>query len=218
MFIYIMYIRSMELPKIRIKYNRFLDPIFTFYCKNNPELKERGWNDWIPPEKEKILERVKNYKEEWTKYENIILSKICNLLSLNFKRNIIDAHIVSGNSRQFSDPIVIKSGFSPDEFVDVLTHELLHVLFQDNIDIFPTKILDEMFPDESKTAKNHIITHAVLKFLYIDTLKESNRLERNILNSKKHSSSDYTRAWEIVEEKGYRELVADLKKRYHSLT
>lgn len=55
---------EMNLPKIRIKYNRFLDPIFTFYCKNNPELKERGWNDWIPPEKEKVLERAKNYNEE----------------------------------------------------------------------------------------------------------------------------------------------------------
>lgn len=206
------------MPKIRIKYNRFLDPIFTFYCKNNPELKERGWNDWIPPEKEKVLERVKNYKEEWAKYENVILSRMCEILGLDFKRNIIDVHIVSGNSRQFSNPIIIKSGFSPDEFVDVLTHELIHVLFQDNIDIFPTKILDEMFLNESKTTKNHIITHAVLKFIYLDILRDFSRLERNILNSKKHSSSDYARAWEIVEEKGYLELIEDLKKRYHSLT
>ncbi|MBU6431035.1 MAG: hypothetical protein KGJ58_00090 [Patescibacteria group bacterium] len=208
---------EMNLPKIRIKYNRFLDPIFTFYCKNNPELKKQGWNDWIPPEKEKVLERVKNYNEEWIKYENKILSKICEILGLNFERNIIDVHIVSGNPRQFSNPIIIKSGFSPDEFVDVLTHELLHVLFQDNIDIFPIKILNEMFQDESKTTKNHIITHAVLKFLYLDILKDRERLERNILNSKKHNSSDYTRAWEIVEEKGYREVIDDLKKRYHSL-
>lgn len=205
------------MPKIRIKYNRFLDPIFIFYCKNNPELKKQGWNDWIPPEKEKVLERVKKYKEEWSKYENRIIYEMCNILGLNFERNIIDVHIVSGNSRQFSNPIVIKSGFEPDEFVDVLTHELLHVLFQDNIDIFPTQILDEMFPDESKTTKNHIITHAVLKFLYLDILKDRGRLERNIFNSKRHSSFDYTRAWEIVEEKGYREIINDLKKRYHSL-
>lgn len=206
------------MPKIRIKYNRFLDPIFTFYCKNNPELKERGWNDWIPPEKEEVFKRVKNYKAEWAKYENNILSKMCEISGLNFKRNIIDVHIVSGNSRPFSNPIVIKSGFSPDEFVDVLTHELLHTFFQDNIDIFPTKILDEMFPNESRTTKNHIITHAVLKYIYLDILRDPSRLERNILNSKKHSSSDYARAWDIVEDRGYRELIADLKKRYHSLT
>lgn len=202
----------MELPKIRIKYNRFLDPIFIFYCKNNQELKDSGWNDWLLPEKEKVLERVKRYKEEWTKYEKKILEGICGLLDLNFERNIIDVHIVSGNPRQFSNPIIIKSGFNPDEFVDILTHELIHVLFQDNINIFPTKILDEMFLDESATSKNHILTHSVLKFIYLEILKDKSRLERNILNSKKHSSYDYTRAWEIVEEKGYRELIVDLKK------
>ncbi len=207
----------MELPKIRIKYNRFLDPIFTFYCKNNPELKERGWNDWIPPEKEKILERVKKYEGEWVKYESVILSGICDILNLNFERNIIDVHIVSGNPRQFSNPIVIKSGFEPDEFVDILTHELIHVLFQDNIDIFPAQILDEMFSNETKAVKNHVLTHATLKFIYLDILADFSRLQRNILNSKKHSSPDYTRAWEIVENSGYQELIENLKKRYRSL-
>ncbi len=207
----------MNLPKIIIKYNRFLDPIFIFYCKNNPELKEKGWNDWIPPNKKEILKRIKKYKEEWAKYENVILYGVCDILGFNFKRNIIDVHIVSGNSRQFSDPIIIKSGFSPDEFVDILTHELLHLLFQDNVDIFPTSILNAIFSDESRTVKNHILTYAVLKFLYIDILHDTRRLERNILNSKRHGSPDYIRAWEIVENKDYREIITDLKKRCHSL-
>lgn len=196
------------IPKIRIKYNRFLDPIFKAYIKSIPR-----WKDWVEPTEAEVKERVKKYKEEWVKYEHIIIPQICAILNLDFKRNIIDAHIVSGNPRQFSDPIVIKSSFSPDEFVDVLIHELLHVLFQDNIDIFPVSILEDIFPGESKTTKNHIITYATLKFLYLDVLRDNSRLERNILNSKKHSTSDYIRAWNIVDNKGYMEIITDFKKK-----
>lgn len=204
---------NVKIPEIIIKYNRFLDPIFIFYCKNNPELKARGWNDWVPPGKEKVLERVENYKKEWAKYGDKILAEMCNVLGLNFKRNIIDVHIVSGNPRQFSDPLIMKSGFAPNEFVDSFTHELLHVLFQDNIDIFPVSILESMFPGESTTTKNHCITYAVLKFLYLDILHDNDKLERNIIRSKKHSSSDYTRAWKIVEKNGYQKIIDDFKNR-----
>lgn len=194
-----------NIPKIIIKYNRFLDPIFIAYVKSIPK-----WKDWTPPEKEVVLKRIKNYREEWKKYEKEILDGMSDVLKMDFKRNIIDVHIVSGNPRQFSRPIIIKSGLSLDEFVDTLTHELIHVLFQDNNDIFPVKILSNMFPDESELARNHIITHSVLKHIYINILKDETRLEKNITRSKDHGTNDYSRAWEIVEERGYRELIEGL--------
>ena len=203
-----------NIPKIIIKYNRFLDPIFIFYCKNNPELKKHGWNDWIPPEKEKILERVKNYKEEWGKQGIQVLQEMCGILNLNFQRNVIDVHIVSGNPRGFSEPIIIKSGFSPEEFVDTLSHELIHVLFQDNIEKVPVSILSEMFPQESQLTRNHIITHSVLKYIYLEVLKGEPRLNKNIKKSSDASGSDYSHAWEIVEKRGYRELIDEFKNKY----
>ena len=202
---------NMQIPKIQIKYARFLDPASVFYCKNNPDLKSSGWNDWTPPAKDKVLERIENYKKEWSKYEKIILKAICDILEMNFKQNIIDVYIVSGNPRQFSDPIIIKSGFSPNEFVDTLTHELIHKLFQNNVDIFPWKILPKMFPSESNLTRNHIITYAVLKYIYLDVLNEPHRLERNLQNSKKHRTDDYTKAWKIVEKRDYIELINQLK-------
>ncbi|MDP3958144.1 MAG: hypothetical protein Q8Q36_01605, partial [bacterium] len=56
-----------KLPRITIKYSKLLDPIFIFYCKNNQDLKARGWNDWIPPTREEIMKRISGYRQEWRK-------------------------------------------------------------------------------------------------------------------------------------------------------
>ena len=198
-----------RMPKIRIKYNRFLDPIFKAYIKSNPK-----WKDWVEPTEIEVKERVKKYKEEWAKYEKKIIEGICEALGLNFSQNIIDVHIVSGNDRQFSNPVVIKSGLKPDEFIESLSHELIHRLFSDNVqNVVAGKIFLEMFPDENELARNHIITHAVLKFIYLDVLKEKERLAKNIERSSKSSFPEYPRAWKIVEEKGYRELINYFKER-----
>ena len=197
------------MPIIRIKYNRFLDPIFKAYIKSNPK-----WKDWVEPTETEAKERVKKYKEEWAKYENKILDGICKSLGLNFSQNIIDVRIVSGNDRQFSNPVVIKSGFEPDEFIESLSHELIHRLFSDNVqNVVAGKIFLEMFPDKNELARNHIITYATLKFIYLDILKEKERLAKNIERSSKSSFPKYSRAWKIVEEKGYGELINDFKER-----
>ncbi len=112
------------MPKILIEYNRFLDPIFIAFIQSQPQ-----WKDWKPAPLEEVLEKVEEYKNEWEKYGPKILNALCEVTSLSFNREVIDVYIVSGNPRQFSNPVVIKSGFSPSEFVDVLTHELIHRLF-----------------------------------------------------------------------------------------
>lgn len=200
-------------PKIIIKHGRLIDPVFIFYCQNNKDFKERGWNNWEPPEKAELKKRISAYKEAWGKYEKEILEGICNILNLRFKRRIIEVYIVSGNPRQMSDPLIIKSGFKPDEFVDVLTHELIHKLFEHNGKKFPFSILEEMFPGETNTVRNHVITFAVLKYIYLDILKDKKRLERHLENSNKHRTSDYSKAWQIVEEKGYIKLIEKLKSK-----
>jgi len=184
-----------RMPKIVIKYGKLLDPIFIFYCKNSPDLKARGWNDWVPPTQEEISKRIDNYKKEWSKYELKIVKGICGVLDLKFKQNIITVYIVSGNSRQLSEPIVIKSGFSPDEFIDSLTHELIHALFADNGANISISILEEMFPNETSTVRNHVVVHAVLKYIYLDILKDEKRLERNKENSRNSRIEKYMRTY-----------------------
>ncbi|MBU4224021.1 hypothetical protein KJ934_02270 [Patescibacteria group bacterium] len=196
---------AVKIPKIIIEYNRFLDPIFINYVKSNPE-----WENYPIPEKENVLERVENYKKEWTKYEQRILLGLCDITGLEFNRDVIDVYIVSVNPRQFSNPIIIKSGFSPDEFVDTLTHELIHRLLVLN-KIKKEIIVDNKYFTESEIIKNHIIVHALLKYIYLDILKDNSRLEKNILRSKNHGTNEYTRAWEIVEQEGYKNLIKGFK-------
>ena len=90
------------------------------------------------------------------------------------------------------------------------------LLFSDNIqNVVAGKIFLEMFPNENELIRNHIITHSVLKFIYLDLLKDKEQLEINIEKSSKSSFPEYKRAWEIVEEMGYKELIAEFKNHYH---
>lgn len=202
----------MKIPKVVISYSRFLDPIFTFYCKNNPDLKKLGWNDWIPPSAKEVKERVSMYQEEWQKSGNKILKAICDITGLYFKRDVIDVHIVSGNPRQFSHPIIIKIGFTPMEFIATLTHELLHRLFAINEieKIVPAKLLKK-YAGETKPTQNHILVFAVMKEILSKILPDKEILGWLKELGNKHSTIDYQRAWEIVESTGHRELISQFR-------
>jgi hypothetical protein len=189
------------MPEILIEYNRFLDPVFIAYIKSQSRFK-----DWEVPSIEEVLARIQNYKNEWDKEGNLILESLCQVTNLNFNRNAIDVYIVSGNPRTFSNPIVIKSGFDPSEFVDTLTHELIHRLFTLS-KVKKDKMFSSKYENETDIVKNHILLHAILKYIYLDILKDTGRLDKNIGRSKRHSTNEYSRAWEIVEIEGYKELI-----------
>lgn len=194
-------------PKLNIKYSKALDLIVLDYVKNIPKYK-----DWVPPTKEEVLEKVKEFNEVWNKNSNKILKAICKSLNLYFPQNIIDVYIVSGIPRCFSDPIVIKSRFTPEEFIDTLCHELIHKLLGQNKKNVKKKIVQGFAPEESETTKNHVLIYAVLKHIYLDILKEPSRLDGNIKTSSEHFNDDYTKAWKIVDETGYNKILSEFRK------
>ena len=186
------------LPEIRIKYGSFLDEVFksALTLHNYP----------VPDEtKNKIFKFI----EAWQAKEEITLRSICNFLQLDFRQNIIDVYIV-GRGKTFSDPMVISGHFDPDEFTDILTHELIHRLLTDNIQGRKNKLLEYLkqnFYTEERLTRNHILVHAISKFVYLEILKEPARLNRDIQNCADNSA--YKRSWEIVEQKGYRQLISE---------
>jgi hypothetical protein len=196
------------LPRIDIKYARFLDPMFKAYV-----LADSRWKDVVVPTEDEVKERIARYREEWERVGPQMLQGVCDVLGLRFDRPVMDVYIVSLNPRSFSDPVVLKSGYDPREFPSVLVHELIHRLFTINIDrVYPT-IFSDLFPKETPTTQNHVVLHAVLKHVYLDVLHDGSLLSEHIARSKKHPTSDYSRAWEIVEERGHTEVIEEFKNR-----
>ena len=113
-----------------------------------------------------------------------------------------------------SHPLIIKSGYPPDKFVDVLIHELIHRLIDSNgLGRIAYKV-KKKYVNESGFVKAHIIIHAILKYIYLDILKQPYWLNRSLLSLKKHRTDEYSRAWEIVEQDGYRKIISDFKSKY----
>lgn len=196
-------------PTINIKYARFLDPVFTSYVKNDTR-----WRDVEVPSEEVVRERVAGYREIWEKVGEKILAGMCGVLDLQFDRPVIDVYVVGLNPRPFSDPIVLKSGYEAVEFPAVLAHELMHRLFSINIDKVYKEIFSDMFPGEPATTQSHVVVHAVLMYLMRDVLHDEALLTANIERSKKHPTSEYSRAWDIVHECGYQKLINEFKEKY----
>lgn len=191
----------MSNPKISIQYNKFLDPIFIGYIQAQPQ-----WKEWIPPSREVVQSNIKAYRKEWEKYGAKVVAAMQEVTGLAFSRTEIDVHIVSGNPRPFSSPLVLKSTYTAIDFVNMLTHELIHCLFRDNEVALKNR---HRFPHENEVVQNHIILHAVLKYIYLDILKEPARLAADI-EFTKNSKLGYDVAWKIVEEGDYREFISYL--------
>ncbi len=198
----------MKFPEIKIFYSRLVDPFFIGY---NKQYKKNGWDKWVAPSQEEILTKTKELRKLWKEKEVEILTAIYEVTGLQFRRNMIDVHIISGSPRDMSRPLIISSHKPKEDFIGTLTHELIHKLFSDNK--INKSFFTKMFPEETINTQNHIIVHAILKYLYIDILKNEEKLKNNLEKSKKHPNSDYSKAWEIVEEKGYLNLIEKFKKK-----
>lgn len=210
-----------ELPTIRIKdawllrenTSNHLDEIWRKDTDkpiaNNPE-----YDKWL-------TKRVASYQKAWKPFEQKVLLGMTETLELTFRQNIIDVNIAPWFNA-FSDPMVIGVVQEPDVFIDTLTHELLHRLLTDNTAIpHETQLLSEwerLFGKQhSFTALVHIPVHAVHKAIYLDVLKQPERLERDIANNKKYRATDYVAAWDYVEKHGYKEIIEKLHKSYEKL-
>lgn len=192
------------IPKINIEYNKFLDPIFTAWIRSHDE-----WKDWIPPTKEIVDNRVDVLTNAWIKYEKKVLNAISDVTGLQYKRNEIDVYIVSGNLRTFSRPIVMKSGYSPDFFVNVLIHELIHCIYSDNKKLIGKAL---HYPHENHNVSVHVYLNAILKYIFIDVLNEPERLHLDISKVSK-SKLGYDIAWDIVEKSNYKALIEEFKSK-----
>jgi hypothetical protein len=197
-----------NLPKIRIQFGNLL---YNTLSKDVFDLKSKE-HDLTFPEAEDVKSRVEEYKRAWEEKEPMLLKAMTQVLEIDFFQNAIDVY-VAPFMPVLSDPLIINTRREPDSFVDGLSHELLHRLLDDSVQEIPYgKILNKLFPEENQMVRNHVIIFSVLKYLFLDILKEPYRLERKINFHQK--SPHYKRAWEIVEADDYKALIEKFKSSY----
>lgn len=175
----------------------------------------------LPPD-DYYAEKVKTYQKAWGSYDHKILAGMTSIMNLSFRQNIVDVYVAPW-FYAFSEPMVIGVIFTPDEFVDALTHELIHRLLSDNTtvpnELFLIPHWEKLFGEQdSMKTLVHIPVHAIHKAIYLDILKEPERLERDIQKDRKSGNKAYIASWDYVEEQSYKEIISKLKKCYHELS
>lgn len=206
--------QSFQSPEIIIKYSPQLDQIFLGYTKGYSQHKEK-WQVWEPWSREEVEKHIEAYRAEWEKYNIQILKKICDVTGLNFKKNIIPVYIVITSFRNFADPIVIRATETPEKFVAILAHELIHELcpwsedggVSDSVNF---RIIKEIFPDEDN---NVVIAHCFVYAVLETIFKEIPNGEKLWDITKEQASSDthYHRALQIVLEGGSSKVIEKFK-------
>jgi len=180
------------MTKIIIQHGKLLEPFFNFYVKNSPDVKGSGWKEWIPPEKEKVDEKIQAYKNIWIKYEEKIIGGICSALDLSFDRDIIDVFVVAGINRDMSNPIIISSHKGTKNFVVSLTHELTHRLLASNKNSFKIDNSFLLIKGNTDTINSHILIFSVLRKIFENEPEMFKIIAPN-------KSEDYIKAYELSE-------------------
>lgn len=173
---------------------------------------------------DELEQRADDYRRAWKKYEGQVLTGLQKIYDLSFRLKMINVAIAPWTvGAGISFPLIIDSKSEPDEFVDVLAHELIHILLTDNNILTVMNIksrnrlkFGELFGTEhSDLTLVHIAVHAGLKKLYLDILNDPKRLERDVEHCKK--SPDYKKAWDYVEKNNYEEILKKIRNRYKEI-
>ena len=144
-----------------------------------------------------------------------ILKELSVISGLKWKKESIICYVV-GKCIPFSDPLTIKiyKEYSPNYFIDVLTHELIHRLFTQSENMRKSKKAWSYFHRKYKNEKFntiiHIPVHAIHAHIILKYFGEK-RLKREI-ESLSHLP-DYKKAWDVVRGEGCQNIIKEFNKR-----
>jgi len=160
--------------------------------------------------------RIVGYRKKWDEYEARILDGMYAATGLKFRSSIIEVYITNKLKGTFSAPLHIPNRYAPDEFVGVLAHELCHRLITRNdkrLDV--AEIWRGLFSyEDNGLVRNHIFVHALMQFIYLDVLNDSVRLTKEIESCARYPL--YKKAWDHVQERGYKNILSQLRSYYES--
>jgi hypothetical protein len=184
-----------KVPLINIRRGKLLEPFLQAYVSANyPNLEL--------PDDAATEEAVTRYRAAWNQEGHLFFEFLETVPGLEFERNTIDCFIVPATPRDMSAPLVVRSRYAGPEFVDVLAHELLHILLTDRDVHVPKE-----FAREEPGVRNHIFVFAALDEIYRSHFKDAARLESMRKKSLTPGNESYARAWRLVDETGAERLL-----------
>lgn len=195
-------------PRIEFVYSDIYDEIW-----------EQWWYDygWAKrtgkpyPKPKHTISYIRQINPTWRRQEKKITKEIAKVTGFGWKRSKITCYVVGG-CRPFSDPLTLRPYKNPNDFVDLLTHELIHEIFSQNKNSKryrrAERYVERKYKNESERTRDHILLHAVHAQIYIDLFGEE-RMKRDMALVK--SFKDYRRSWGIVTRDGYKNLINKMK-------
>ena len=165
---------------------------------------------------------INNLKLEWKKHSEGVLNYMEEISGLKWRNAEIDCFVVKISPfYSISYPLTIPIQFeadnqvytlSQDRYIDMLIHELIHILFVQNEIItnnYFGYLLKKKYSDEEFNAAIHVPVHAMYKKILLCFFNEA-RLATDIKMSDYYP--DYKRAWDIVMKEGEDKILEEMKR------
>ena len=164
------------------------------------------------PSPEAVIKFTGQAGKYWRKYEKPVLAEIAQVAGLKWQAREIKVYIV-GRAIPFSSPLTVRVYRSLNNFVDTLTHELIHQIFFQN-----EKKLRRVWPYFLKKYKlsgralGHTPLYAIHEHIY-RRLFSVVRLRKDQAAALTYNLPAYVRAWETVQKVGYKKLIKEFRAR-----
>ncbi len=183
------------MTQIIIRYNKILDEITKAHALTLPKHAERASQE---TDMNEVSKKIGQYIEAGTPIKEKVVEAIEKMAKRPFPYSVVNVNMVWIVHRTEAQAMIFPVSLSVDEFIILLTRELMHLSWP-----LYTAEFEEKYKNETPIVRDHIIIHAMLQHLWCDVLKRPDYLEMSKARSDRHSTDDYTKAWEIVEKEGY---------------
>ncbi len=166
---------------------------------------------------EDYLKKVKNI---WKSKEKQVLNSCEKITSLKWKKKEISVYVIKRSSiMPISDPLTIPIQFeseegifslSPERFVDMMVHEIIHNLFIQNEEEMGNyfKFILDKYKNEDFDTAIHLLLHSIYKKIFEKHFNKD-RLDEEIEMSSFYPS--YKKSWEIVNKIGEDSIIKEFK-------
>lgn len=166
-----------------------------------------------------ISERLPEFQRYWDTLGLQLLAPIVGKFGLNFEEQDIKGFLLCGKLHSQSHPLIVnvkyylasvqKEPHSMEEFVEVVFHELLHILLQDRLSSWPTPSI-EKYQNEDFEVQSHLHLMSLQKFAHAELGRDTSPLKEWY----GRIGPNYSHAWNLISEQSNQKRFLDEIPKY----